>query len=77
MAYLARAEGVSFKADSMEDLAAKKVESGRNRKRIDNLPIGKVQSRWFFSSISNLLLRLLSEFSLPRAALSGQQELHS
>ena len=76
-AYLACAEGVSFKAESMEDLAAKKVESGRNRKRIDNLPIGKVQSRWFFSSISSLLLRLLSEFSLLRAALSGQQELHS
>ena len=54
MAYLARAEGVSFKADTMEDLAAKKVDLGRNRKRIDNLPIGQVQSRWFFSSISNL-----------------------
>ena len=63
MAYLARAEGVSFKADGMEDLASKKVELGRNRKRIDNLPIGQVQCRWFFSSISNLLLRLLSEFS--------------
>ena len=43
MAYLARAEGVSFKADSMGDLAAEKVESGRNRKRIDNLPIRQVQ----------------------------------
>ena len=31
------------KADSMEDLAAKKVKSCRNRKRIDNLPIGQVQ----------------------------------
>ena len=31
MAHLARAESVSFKAGSMEDLAAKKVESGRNR----------------------------------------------
>ena len=41
MAYLAHAEGVSFKADSVEDLAAKKVESGRNRKRRDNLPIGQ------------------------------------
>ena len=29
--YLACAESVSFKADSMEDLAAKKVESGRYR----------------------------------------------
>ena len=43
MAYLALAECVSFEADSVEDLAAKKVESGRNRKRIDNLPIGQVQ----------------------------------
>ena len=43
MAYLARAEGVSFKADSMADLTAKKVESGGDRKRIDNLPIGQVQ----------------------------------
>ena len=43
MAYLARAEGVSFKAESVENLAAKKVESGRNRKRIDNLPIGQAQ----------------------------------
>ena len=33
MAYLARAEGVSFKADSMADLAAKKVESGGDRTR--------------------------------------------
>ena len=43
MAYLALAECVSFKADSMADLAAKKVESGGDRKRIDNLPIGQVQ----------------------------------
>ena len=43
MAYLACVEGFSFKADSMEDLAAKKIESGRNRKRMDNLPIGQVQ----------------------------------
>ena len=43
MAYLARVEGVSFKADSMADLAAKKVESGGDRKRTDNLPIGQVQ----------------------------------
>ena len=42
-AYLAHAEGVSFKADSMADLAAKKVESGGDRKRKDNLPIGEVQ----------------------------------
>ena len=41
--YLACAESVSFKADSMEDLAAKKVESGRNRKRMNNLPIEQVQ----------------------------------
>ena len=34
---------VSFEADSMADLAAKKVESGGDRKRIDNLPIGQVQ----------------------------------
>ena len=67
----------SFEADSMEDLAGKKVESGRNRKRMDNLPIGQVQWRWFFSSIASLLLRLLRELSLLRAALSGQQELHS
>ena len=33
----------SFKVDSMEDLAAKKVESGGDRKRIDNLPIVQVQ----------------------------------
>ena len=32
MAYLARAEGVSFKADSMADLAAKKVKSGGDMK---------------------------------------------
>ena len=32
--YLARAEGVSFKADSMADLATKKVESGGDRMRI-------------------------------------------
>ena len=42
-AYLARAEGVSFKGDSMADLAAKKVESDGDRKRIDNLPIGQAQ----------------------------------
>ena len=77
MAYLACVEGFSFKADSMEDLAAKKIESGRNRKRMDNLPIGQVQWSGFFSSISSLLLWLLSEFSSLRAALSGQQELHS
>ena len=41
--YLACAESVSFKPVSMEDLAAKKVESGRNRKRMDNLPIEQVQ----------------------------------
>ena len=75
--YLACAESVSFKADSMEDLAAKEVESGRNRKRMDNLPIEQVQWRWFFSSISSLLLRLLREFSFLRAALSGPQKLHS
>ena len=75
--YLACAESVSFKADSMENLAAKKVESGRNRKRMDNLPIEQVQWGWFFSSISSLLLRLLREFSFLRAALSGQQKLHS
>ena len=63
VAYLACAEGVSFKADSMADLTAKKVESGGDRKRIGNLPIGQVQWRWFFSSISSLLLPLLSEFS--------------
>ena len=34
MAYLALVECVSFKADSMADLAAKKVESGGDRKRI-------------------------------------------
>ena len=33
-AYLARAEGVLFKADSMADLAAKKVKSGGDRMRI-------------------------------------------
>ena len=43
MAYLALAECVSFEADRMADLAAKKVESGRDRKRINNLPIGQVQ----------------------------------
>ena len=43
MAYLALVECVSFKADSMADLAAKEVESGGDRKRIDNLPIGQVQ----------------------------------
>ena len=32
MAYLDRAESVSFKADSMEDPAAKKVESGRTER---------------------------------------------
>ena len=40
MAYLDCAESVSFKADSMADLAAKKVESGRNRKRII-CPLGR------------------------------------
>ena len=42
MAYLAiaRAGGVSFKADSMADLAAKKVESGGDRKRI-LCPLGR------------------------------------
>ena len=43
MAYLALAECVSFKADSMADLVAKKVESGGERKRIDNLPIERVE----------------------------------
>ena len=43
MAYLALAECVSFEADSKAGLAAKKVESGGDRKRIDNLPIGQVQ----------------------------------
>ena len=43
MVYLALAECVSFEADSMADLAAKKVKSGGDRKRIDNLPIGQVQ----------------------------------
>ena len=43
MAYLALAECVSFTADSMADLAAKKVESGGDKKKIDNLPIGQVQ----------------------------------
>ena len=43
MAYLALAECVSFEADSMADLAAKKVESDGERKMIDNLPIGQVQ----------------------------------
>ena len=43
MAYLAFAECVSVEADSMADLAAEKVESGGDRKRIDNLPIGQVQ----------------------------------
>ena len=33
-AYFARAEGVSFKADRMAGLAAKKVESGGDRMRI-------------------------------------------
>ena len=33
-AYFARAEGVSFKADRMAVLAAKKVESGGDRMRI-------------------------------------------
>ena len=32
-----------IKADSMADLDAKKVESGGDRKRIDNLPIGQAQ----------------------------------
>ena len=40
MAYLARAEGISFKADSMADLAAKKVKSGGDRKRII-CPLGR------------------------------------
>ena len=43
MAYLALAECVSFEVDSMADLAAKKVESDGNKKRIDNLPIGQGQ----------------------------------
>ena len=43
MAYLVLAECVSFKADSMADLVAKKVESGGDKKRIDNLPIEQVQ----------------------------------
>ena len=42
MAYLALAECVLFEADSMADLAAKKVESGGEKKRINNLPIGQV-----------------------------------
>ena len=41
-AYFARAEGVSFKADRMADLAAKKVESGGDRMRII-CHIGQVQ----------------------------------
>ena len=61
-AYFARTEGVSFKADRMADLAAKKVESGGDRMRkICN--IGPGQWIWFF--LSSLVLRLLSEFS-PR-----------
>ena len=40
--YFARAEGVSFKADRMADLAAKKVESGGDRMRII-CHIGQVQ----------------------------------
>ena len=45
MAYLARAEGVSVIADSVADLAAKKVKPGGDSKSrdIDNLPIGQVQ----------------------------------
>ena len=35
MAYLALAECVSFEADSMADLAAKKVESDGERKMIE------------------------------------------
>ena len=41
-AYFARAEGVSFKADRMADLASKKVESGGDRIRII-CHIGQVQ----------------------------------
>ena len=41
-AYFARAEGVSFKADRMADLAAKKIESGGDRMRI-MFHIGQVQ----------------------------------
>ena len=41
-AYFVRAEGVSFKADRMADLAAKKVESGGYRMRII-FHIGQVQ----------------------------------
>ena len=52
-------EGVSFKADSMADLAAKKVEWWRQNE--DNLPPWVGQWRWFFSS--SLLLQLLSAFS--------------
>ena len=33
------------------------------RQKEDHLPIGQVQWKWFFSSISSLLLRLLSDFS--------------
>ena len=40
MAYLALAECVS---GSMANLDAKKVESGGDKKRIDNLPIEQVQ----------------------------------
>ena len=40
---VALVECVSFEADSMADLATKKVETGGDRKRIDNLPIGQVQ----------------------------------
>ena len=41
-AYFARAEDVSFKADRMADLAAKKIESGGDRMRII-FHIGQVQ----------------------------------
>ena len=43
-AYFARAEGVSFKADRMADLAAKKIESGHGGDRMRIIfHIGQVQ----------------------------------
>ena len=70
-AYLARAEGVSFRADNMADLAAKKVEWWRQN--ADNLP------HWAAAVKMVILVQPSSAatervFSLLRATFSDQQQ---
>ena len=77
MAYLACAEGVSFKADSMADLAAKKVESGGDRKRII-CPSGRCSEDGSSHRYQDFYCSCWVIFSpYYEATFSGQQELHS